>query len=31
MPRDGGYIYGLFFAGARWDSNKDTIADEKPG
>ena len=31
MPRDGGYIYGLFFAGARWDSSKDTITDEKPG
>jgi dynein heavy chain len=31
IPKDGAYIYGLFFAGARWDSGKDTIADEKPG
>jgi dynein heavy chain len=30
-PKDGAYIYGLFFAGARWDSAKDTIANEKPG
>lgn len=31
MPREGGYIYGLHFAGGRWDSNKDTLADERPG
>ena len=26
-PKDGAYIYGLYFAGARWDSSKDTIAE----
>lgn len=31
QPKEGGYIYGLFFEGARWDSNKDTLADEEPG
>ena len=31
IPKDGAYIHGLYFAGARWDSNKDTLADEKSG
>lgn len=31
MPKDGGYIYGVFFEGARYDTGKDTLVDEEPG
>jgi dynein heavy chain len=31
QPKEGGYIYGLFFEGARWDTNRDTLTDEEPG
>ncbi len=27
QPKEGGYIYGLFFEGARFDASKDTLAD----
>jgi len=27
-PKDGGYIYGMFFEGARYDCGKDTLIDE---
>lgn len=28
QPKEGGYIYGLFFEGARFDSGRDTLVDE---
>lgn len=30
-PKEGGYIHGLYFEGARWDSNRESLADEHPG
>ena len=27
-PKEGGYIYGLFFEGARYDSTRDSLQDE---
>lgn len=31
QPKDGGYIYGMYFEGARYDCNKDTLIDEEVG
>uniref|UniRef100_A0A0G4I0P8 Dynein heavy chain C-terminal domain-containing protein n=1 Tax=Chromera velia CCMP2878 TaxID=1169474 RepID=A0A0G4I0P8_9ALVE len=30
-PKDGCYIYGMFMDGARWDFEKNVIADQLPG
>ena len=29
-PEDGSYIYGLFVEGARWDSEKQALAEARP-
>lgn len=31
QPKEGGYIYGLFFEGAKYDTGRDTLADEDSG
>lgn len=27
MPKEGGYIYGMHFEGAKYDTTKDTLVD----
>ena len=31
QPKEGGYVYGLFFEGARYDTGRDSLMDEEPG